>query len=275
MIKHIFSDLDGTLSCDSLNVSMANVRAVAEAIDKGIGFSIATGRVYPAARIFHDRLNLVSPLVCLNGALVMDVANDKPLLDKPLDIDKLKEMVKILKREDRYFHVYSRDEIYGERFEHILAHYYEKGKTLPKEHIVKVNHISDFDEILESGIPIYKLGIIYDDDKSTKRVIEELASVGVDTFKSSFTIQDFMTTGVNKATAIQSVIENNNIMRDEIICIGDNENDVDMIKFAGLGIAMGSSDESLKLAADIILDGDDEEAISYVIKAYAINTCTL
>ena len=75
---------------------------------------------------------------------------------------------------------------------------------------------------------------------------------------------------VTKGNAVRRFAEGMNIKPDEIICIGDNLNDISMIDYAGLGVAMGNADEAVKKAADVVTSSNDEDGVGRVLEKYVI-----
>jgi Cof subfamily protein (haloacid dehalogenase superfamily) len=276
MIKHVFCDLDGTLCHDEKTISRVNRHAVLEAVQSGIGFSLATGRVYPAARHFHDMLELSSPIICLNGALVVDPISEETLFSRPVDKDSLRWIVKRLKEEDKYFHIYSRDSIFSEKNEKAMIHYDAHNQANGEKYRIGINHVDDIFSILDGPVEIYKLGFYFDDSDFFRELVKDIGGDdSLNTYTSAIDLQDVVARDVDKALGVRVITQLYELHKSEIMCIGDNQNDVAMIRTAGLGIAMNSSHEDLKEAADLIIDEGEDDGVAFALKAYAIGKCTI
>ena len=79
-----------------------------------------------------------------------------------------------------------------------------------------------------------------------------------------------MNKSVSKTSAIQQLINLYNIEKDEVVSVGDNFNDIDMIKFAGIGVAMGNAPDEVKKISDYVTLSNDKDGVANVIKKYFI-----
>ncbi|WDU83798.1 HAD hydrolase family protein [Caloramator sp. Dgby_cultured_2] len=79
-----------------------------------------------------------------------------------------------------------------------------------------------------------------------------------------------MAENTSKGNAVKILADYYNLKSDEVICIGDNENDISMVEYAGLGIAMGNATEELKNIADLIIDSNDNDGIAKFIENYIL-----
>jgi len=118
--KMIYSDLDGTLLNSKKEISKVNRDVISKLDEKGIIFGIATGRIYPAAKMYSKELNLNSPIICCNGALVVDPRNGHAVISNTIENSKVKEIISIIKKYDVYFHFYTIDTIYAEEEKYIV-----------------------------------------------------------------------------------------------------------------------------------------------------------
>lgn len=91
----------------------------------------------------------------------------------------------------------------------------------------------------------------------------------VSSYENNFEI---MTNGVSKGRGVEILAAYYNIKPEEIICIGDNENDLSMIKFAALGVAMGNAPSSIKEQADYVTDTNDNDGVAKVIEKFILNS---
>ena len=113
---------------------------------------------------------------------------------------------------------------------------------------------------------------------NTKKVIEARAKIeklsNVVTFASGGHSLEINCKGVSKGNAVKVLAKKFGINREEVICIGDNENDISMIEFAGLGIAMGNAIDKVKDAADYITDTNKNNGVGKAIEKFILNIDT-
>lgn len=267
--KMIYSDLDGTLLNSKKEISSANKEVIAKLDDKGIIFGLATGRIYPAARIYAKQLNLNSPIICCNGALVVDPRNDHAVISNSINNSKVKEIVNIIKKYDVYFHFYTMDTIYAERNEYIIEYFKELSKGRPEDEQVKTVVNNSVTDLITDDMQIFKVGVFVDDSKKSHEMIEELHKIeGVSGYKSLGHIFDIVVDGVDKGHALEQLGELLNIKREEIMVFGDNENDINMVKYAGMGIAMENSKDDVKAVSNYIAKTNDEDGVFYGVKNF-------
>lgn len=267
--KMIYSDLDGTLLNSKKEISSANKEVVSKLEDKGIIFGIATGRIYPAARIYAKELNLKSPIICCNGALVVDPRNDHAVISNAIDNLKVKEIIKIIKKYDVYFHFYTIDTIYAERNEYIIEYFQELSKGRPEDEQVKTIVNNNIEDLIRDDMQIFKVGTFVDDSESSKEMINELHKIeGVSGYKSLGHIFDIVVNGVDKGHALEQLGELLNVKREEIMVFGDNENDINMVKYAGMGVAMDNSKDDVKSVSDYITKTNDQDGVVYGIENF-------
>ena len=88
--------------------------------------------------------------------------------------------------------------------------------------------------------------------------------------RSASIFLEFLKPGINKSTGLSVLSENLNIPKEEIIAVGDADNDIAMIKFAGLGVAMGNAFPQVKEAADYITATNDEDGVAKVIEKFVL-----
>mgnify|MGYP001815292193 CR=1 FL=1 len=155
-----------------------------------------------------------------------------------------------------------------------MLYYHNLNKALPSEEQTKLVKVPDCkDAVLNNSEPLYKFLIISDRNKDLLDIIDGLAKIeGLTACQSMPTLCDVMKEGVSKAFALQKLSESLGIMRKEIVAIGDQFNDIDLIEYAGLGIAVANAEDALKEKADIItISNNNEDAVSEAIENFLLN----
>lgn len=155
-----------------------------------------------------------------------------------------------------------------------MLYYHNLNQTLPPEEQTKLVKISDCKSaVLNDSEPLYKFLIISDGNNGLLDIMDELAKVeGLTVCQSMPRLCDVMKEGVSKAYALQKLSESLGIMRKEIVAIGDQLNDIDLIEYAGLGIAVANAEDALKEKADIVTNStNNEDAVAEAIESFLLN----
>lgn len=266
MYKLVVSDLDGTLLSGNHGASDENIRAIEALKESGIEFSLATGRIYSSARTVMESINVNSPIIACNGAVIYNVAEEKIIDDTPIDKETCKRIIKVLKKADIYFHFYSLETVYGERDEKLIKQYKEWAEESKENNRVKIQVVDKIETVLaDASVKVYKFGF-YNEDEITKGVFEELSKIpGLELYYSVGTLVDVMNINANKGNAMKTLAKYYGIPLEQVAALGDNENDIQMIRGAGLGIAMGNGLDMVKAEADYITDKNTEDGFAKAI----------
>jgi Cof subfamily protein (haloacid dehalogenase superfamily) len=273
MYKLIAIDLDMTLLDRNKNISYRNKKAIELAKEKGVKIVLCSGRILKGVMYFAKVLGLHDQVVvACNGAIVRDLKKNKDIYYVGLENEKSLEIARICKENDIYYHYYFQDTMIARRLDYSSKFYYEKNKELPKEERIDII-IDDSEQTLKScGDLITKFVIIDKDVEKVDRVREiiEKRLLGVETTKSDTNILEVMKEGVNKKRALEFVCSYLGIDPKEIMAIGDNENDLQMIEFAGLGVAMENAIEELKKIADFVTQSYEDDGVAKAIEKFVL-----
>lgn len=267
MFKLIVSDMDGTLLNDSKQVSEATKQAIAKLERHGAKFTLATGRIYPAAKLYSDDLGITSPMICCNGAVIIDPINDQILYERTISPEIGSAVIDICEKYGVYYHVYDKDTIYSNRMERVIEYFNEFSKALPEKYKIKTQIVDDV-RALFAKTSIYKIGTFYDNTDLALQMRKELEAIpGVTGFKSLETMYDVLAEDTNKGTALKYLCEILGVDISEAVAFGDNENDLEMLQAAGHGIAMGNAEDFVKDVADHIADTNEEDGVRLALEA--------
>lgn len=267
--KLIAIDMDGTLLNSKNEVSERTRRAILKAGEKGTHVILATGRLLTSAIQHSNRINLRRPIISSNGAVVVD-ENKKIIYEKSIQREAIEAISYLADKENLYYHFYTRDSFYSNQYvEDIIEFYNPKG--VKKENMVKFNLYKDIKEIIDNNIDIYKFIFIDNDTKKLYKLREELKNIKNVNVSSSWSNNiEVMEEEVSKGNSLKYLCERLNVKRENVIAIGDNENDMSMINFAGLGVSMGNGNKKIKTIADIITSTNDEDGVAKIIEKYIL-----
>ncbi|ELC8441176.1 HAD family phosphatase [Clostridium perfringens] len=271
--KMICIDMDGTLLNSKKRISEENKIALKKAYEKGVHIIICTGRNAKNAIYFSEFLGVNCAVIANNGAWVIDEDKEVLISKDVLSEGQCKEIMKLCKEYKGVPSFHSRDKVYWPS--KIRKHLCDLilNKKIPHKHRVEnvyVNDKSKWDEIFRND-SIGKCIIIELNVDKLKKIREELIkNRSFEITQSGRYALEVNNKGVSKGRAVKALADEYNIKQDDIICIGDNENDLSMINYAGLGVAMGNSIDSLKEKADYITESNDKNGVAKVIYEFVL-----
>lgn len=270
--KMLVTDMDYTLLNKDKQVSERNKRALQAAMEKGVHVVVATGRIYTSALYYAKLLGISTPIIASNGAIIREEETDNTLYECLLQEEAMEEMVKLSRDMGLFCHLFSRDTIYTEKMVNISTRYTEWNKFMAEADQVKIQVLESFDDLTpEERRGIFKAVVVDDDGEKLQKIREEIEKTGlVSASQSLIDNLEVMNKAVSKGNAVQQLAEHYGIKREEIITIGDNENDISMIEYAGLGVAMGNGVQCLKDKADYITADYVEDGVAQVVEKFIL-----
>lgn len=262
--KLIAVDMDGTLLNSKGEITEKTMAAIRNAVDQGIILVISTGRPIQGVEKYNGLLDLRGPVITYNGAMIVDAPTREVLFRQELSRDDAKRIWELGRKYDTTMCIWSNNQLYSNQWNDKIHDYKKLSGVEP---IL----IKDFDTLSEQGIT--KI-LWYDEVKRVGEFLNELSpemfsEVSYCTSKPSFL--EFFSSKVSKSVALEKIGEIYNITREEMIAIGDGLNDLGMIQYAGLGVAMGNAEEEVKKHAQLVTKTNDEEGVRVVIEKYLQN----
>jgi len=267
MYKLIAMDLDGTLLNGKRQIPARCLENIKKIKEKGIKVVLATGRPLHGIKPFLKTLDMLdddSYVVVYNGALVVNATGKDILFERPVSLDAYKELYALSKQLNVNIHAI----INGGAVLTPKNNPYTGAES-------SMNHTPVYEGPVENVDPATKIikVMFVDDPKkldSIKPLLPEWAKEKYTILRSSDIFLEFLYKGVNKAVGVAAIAEHFGIKPQEVICVGDEENDIAMIQYAGLGVAMGNAIEELKAEADYITLTNEEEGVAHVIEKFIL-----
>ncbi|MDO4814470.1 MAG: Cof-type HAD-IIB family hydrolase [Gemella sp.] len=281
MIKLIVSDMDGTLLNSDHQISKRNMESIKFARDNGVEFMIATGRaLYEASQPINDA-NLETELICLNGAMTYD--KERNLISSiNLELEDIDFITETFKKNGLAYQLYTPKCLYTESIEENIQAFIDlvtgQGHEVNEEVIreetqerVDAGHlveVTDIDNYLKNpDNPVIKIMTVHNDVELLKRVKQELAQ-NKNIFATSSGVNNIEITNAKatKGQAVTNIAKKKNISLDNTMTIGDNLNDLSMIKVAKFNVAVNNGNPELISQATYISDHDnDNDAVGNMI----------
>lgn len=270
--KLICIDMDGTLLNNQKNISRRNIEAINKAHNKGVKVVVCTGRIFTSADFFADLLKVKAPVIASNGAYIKEKDRDEVIYKGLLGHENCMKLLRFFKKYNIYPHYYTTDTILTEKIIHSSYFYTLVNDTLPEDKKIKIKIVEDWNETFEKYKNEIVKGVAVDDDiNKIKDAKTELCQYGgLEVVSSRYNNFEVMNKGVSKGKAVEILASYYNLKREEIICIGDSENDLSMIKYAGLGVAMSNGDDIVKETAKYITDSNNEDGVAKVIEKFVL-----
>lgn len=274
--KMVCIDMDGTLLNSRKVVSEKNREAIKKAKEKGVKVVVSTGRLFSNAAFYSQLLGVEAPVIAANGAVVRVKETDEIIYECVLEKSECYKILELINKYRVIAHFHTVDTIFCNSIVSYLVEKKLMGNNYHPNYKIKsiiVKGKNQWDEVFEKYEgQIVKCILFSFDSKKIKKFKEEVRIIGgLACFGSGRRSLEINAKNVSKGNAVEVLSKYLGINREDIICIGDNENDISMIEYAGLGVAMGNGIESLKSKADYITLTNDEDGVANVIDKFILN----
>ncbi len=275
--KLICIDMDGTLLNTQKEVSHRNRRALINASERGVKVVISSGRAYNFAVPFVDYTDKEVPIITANGALVKEKNSGKVLYKKILGAVTASKIYQIFRKYGILVSYFADDTIFSEEKHKMVFQYNLINKILPEELRFKVilhNSIEEWEQsFLKYNDDILKCLVIHEDKDILQKARREIEATidDVELTSSGENVVEVNSKGVSKGRAVELLSGIYNIKKEEIICIGDGENDISMLQASGMPVAMKNAPEIVKEKARFITDSNDEDGVAKVIERFVLD----
>ena len=253
MIKAVFFDLDGTLISNTTGEIPKSARKSIDFLRmNGVRVFTATGRHMseikdlPAFDIQFDGF------ITLNGQLCLDSRKDL-LYGEPISERNVEQMLTMFEARKVPLMLVEKDRMYINYIDEMV----EKAQAAINTAVPDIGTYS--------GEPIYQF-ILYSEEKTAEKIVAGLEDCKM-TRWNPYGV-DIISKSGGKVAGIKQIIQACGIRRNEVMAFGDGENDMDMLRYAEIGVAMGNAEEDVKVCADYITDDVDEDGIEKAFKYF-------
>ncbi len=262
--KLIASDFDNTLAGKGRKVSERTKKAIDEYLKAGGKFVLCTGRTFPSARAEACAIGLKGDCIAYNGAVIGNIESGEvrysALIKREVALALLRELEKI---NDVIIQLYLDDVVYVQESNPYTEGYAKVcGISFRETEVALSTFLENQDKdvlevlVMASSEKVLELYMEY---RLKNR--EEYTVIA-----SEANLLEFISPEANKGIAVRKTCEELGIERGEVACFGDNYNDIYMVEYAGLGVAVSNAVDELKQKANYITDSNDEDGVAKVIE---------
>lgn len=291
MYKFVAIDLDGTLLNSYGEVTPATKEALLKAKEKGVEIVLSSGRPISSTESLARELGVDNYLISGNGAAVYDIQNQKLIWDRFLTKEQVLNIAKLCEENSFFYNVYTEDEVIASSLNYNVLFYHKENLKKIEEKRTHINVVQNIAKYIEETGKDKFLKITVCDESQFifNSIMKRLKLIdGIDVLETEYmsrkkiksgtediNIQYFYTEvtnkNVNKWSAIEFLLKMLNINKEEVLAIGDNMNDIEMIQNAGLGVVMGNSNPKMKEIADEIVSDNNSEGVLEAFNKFILN----
>lgn len=262
--KIIALDLDGTLLTDKKEILPETKKALINAQKNGVKVVLASGRPLPGMEFVAKELELYKYggyILSFNGGQIYDCTEKKIIFEKTIPVEDAKQIYDLSIIHNTNILTYLDNKVYAE--------YYDEWIEI-ETRINKMKYV-ETDSLLDAiKNPVPKFIMLGSGDyleKIEPLVASQLGGKFTVTRSEPFFLE-IMPKGIDKGSTLSKLAQLTHIKQEEVIACGDSYNDISMVKYAGLGVAMNNAKQEVKDIADFVTLSNEENGIAKVIEKY-------
>ena len=256
-------DADGTLFSENLTVRPAVREAIRQAQERGVIVTVATGRAFSGAQVAARQIDADLPLICFQGSIIQHAQTEEVIYQATFPRDLVPELMAWARSAGVHMTVYVDNTIYLEeqRYE---DEFYDLWFGLPRRLVPDVTVVLPNDpmKFLIVGEP--------DELDAIRPDLAARFAGRLDIIRSHSLFLEGVPPGVSKGNALARLAVLFDVPRTRVVAVGDAQNDVSMIEWAGLGVAMGQASQVVKQAADWVAPTVEEDGVAEVFRRFVL-----
>lgn len=260
MIKMVATDIDGTILNWDFEFSPEVIECIKKLTKNNIKVVLVTGRMHRAALKLAQKLELETPIVSYQGGLIKEQSG-KTLYEKTMDVKYAKQVIKWAKENNVHINLYMDDVLYVEN-DNIAVRRYTGERYIPYE-------VCNFDELEIKNVNKI-LAIDFDDVERVTGWVDYLKQKLPELYivKSTPYFCEISNPEAKKSCAVEFLSNYYGIKKEEILAIGDQNNDIELLKSGGIAVAMGNATDELKKHADYVTDTIDNNGFVKAVEKF-------
>lgn len=266
--KVLVLDIDGTLTNSEKQVTPETKLAITNILERGHKVILASGRPTPGMRRYEEELELAKYggyMLSFNGGRIVECGTKRVVYQRILPPEVIGEL-----------HVFAKDNGCG-----LLTYANEDiiSAFAPDEYVelesringMNIKVVEDFVNFVDFDVNKCLLTAPVDKAPALEKALQEKYDGVLSIYRSEPFFIEVMPLNVDKATSLEHMLAAIGMTNVSAICCGDGYNDISMIKYAGIGVAMGNAQPAVKEAADYITGTNDEDGLVDVIDKFIMN----
>lgn len=261
MYKLIAIDCDGTLLTDNKELTEMTIETIKKASNK-VKIVITTARAFYRVEEYLKKMDLLKDeqfTICFNGGSIIENKSKQEIKSCTFNAEEVKELIELSKEFKTQILLYAFNSLIVEN----IPEKFRNNKNINFETM-------KLEDLEVNKYSIYKIVFLNNPEKITemRKIMPEEIKIKYEVTSSVPEYIEFVPKGITKDKALEILCNKLNIERHEVIAIGDAENDINMLKFAGTGIAMGNAEDFIKNIADDVTDSNNNNGVAKAIKKY-------
>lgn len=269
MIRLAAFDLDGTVMGADQRISPRVRATLAAAQARGVVVTLATGRMFSTVLPYALDLNIAAPLVACQGGWIQWPHADTPLLRIPLPVEIAHDAIALADEHDWHTVLYADGGIYLRELRESPTFY---EALLGLDNAI----IPDWQQVLATHTPDKVLFVAESEDIPAMGEVLRAAFDGrAQVFRSHARFIEVVPLGVDKGAGLAWLAAHLGIAREEVLAAGDQENDIPMMQWAGIGVAMGDAPEPVRAAANWIAPALDEDGVAEALERFVLQEASV
>jgi 5-amino-6-(5-phospho-D-ribitylamino)uracil phosphatase len=277
MAKLLVLDIDGTLLNSEDIVTPVVKRAIAAVHDAGVHVALATGRRVGTTRRVVEEIGIRLPIITFNGALVWDTETERPLRSLPFSHSVLARIVDdcarhelapvLLQSPEHGEHIYTSSK--SGALPSYLDWFLEPRRKDVKD--VDMEELKTIQGVLTVDIfgPERALRDVWADFAELEIQVYDVGEVSTQTNPPNWALNVHMP-GASKAAGVEVLAARLGYTMQDVVAVGDGNNDLPLLEAAGIGVAMGNATDEVKARADAVVVGHDEDGVAEAIDRYVL-----
>jgi Cof subfamily protein (haloacid dehalogenase superfamily) len=259
-------DLDGTLMDDDMIISARVRQAIAAAQERGVVVTLATGRMFDFLLPIAQDLGITAPLICYQGGLIQAPGSDGPLYRATLEPALVREVLEWQAQRGARVFLYAGEDVFLTERQHPDEFYrYMLGERLV--------WVDDLAPVLDRHEPIKFIVILepYEVDQ-VRAELQQRFGERMRVTRSHEIVIEGNPPGVSKGEALRRLAYYLQVPQTQVLAIGDHDNDVPMLTWAGVGVAMGNGSPAAKAVADWVAPSLVEDGAAVTLERFVLDT---
>lgn len=271
-IRLVAIDLDDTLLRDDLTISPHTQDVLKRVREMGIAMTLATGRMFPAAKPYAEMLGFDIPLITYQGALVKNAFSGEVVYYRPLSEEVARRVIAFGRAKNVQVNYYLDDRLYVERITPEGEHYSSLAG-------VPFNQVPDLERLLVEGPPTKLLVIaeeaMIDSYLAELREILEREGLEAHLTRSKPRYLEVSHPEATKGFALRELAARLKVKREEVMAFGDSFNDLEMLEFAGIGVAVANARPEVRRCARYVTSSNNDDGVAEALERFILDESLL